>query len=170
MSKAGLKKALSEMSKKEIIESVCELYEARREAKEYLDYWIDPNPDKALEDYKQTVDKMFFYSTGKTRSQPAANDLKRLVKYFSSLVFDGEKSSELLLHIAERQYQWVTKKRGGVMQTETATRRAYENARTYIESAGLEGMYGLRLERLKEAIDEFYRTAPQTRRRGWWRW
>lgn len=112
MSKAALKKSLGAMTKSEIIETVCELYEVRREAKDYLDYWIDPNPDRALLEFKETVDKMFFYSTGKTRSQPSATDLRRMVKYFSTLVFDSEKTAELLLHIADRQYQWVTRKSG----------------------------------------------------------
>lgn len=170
MSKAALKKSLGAMTKSEIIETVCELYEVRREAKDYLDYWIDPNPDRALLEFKETVDKMFFYSTGKTRSQPSATDLRRMVKYFSTLVFDSEKTAELLLHIADRQYQWVTRKSGGVVQSEKAVRRAYDNARNYVEGAALEEVYGLRLDNLKEKIDEFFKDPPR-RRRGWgWRW
>lgn len=168
MSKATLKKALSSMTKEEIIESICELYDSRREAKDYLEYWINPNPDEALEKYKETVDKMFFFSSGKNRSQPAANDLKRLVKYFSSLVFDSEKTSDLLLHIAERQYLWLTRRTSGFLQAEPAVRRAYDQAKAYVEGSALENLYGLRLERLSEAINEFYRNPPEPRR-AWWR-
>lgn len=157
------------MSKSEIIEVVAELYDARREAKDYLDYWLSPNPEKALLDYKAMADKMFFYSTGKNRSQPAANDLRRLVKHFSTLVFESEKIADLLIHIAERQYVWLTQRRSGFMQCETAVRRAYDNAYAYVEGAALEDMYGLRLERLKDDIDEFFRNPPK-RRRGWWGW
>lgn len=168
MSKASLKKTLGSMSREEIIESICELYDSRREAKEYLEYWLNPDPDSALESYKETIDKMFFFSSGKNRAQPAANELKRQVKYFSSLVFDSEKTADLMLHIAERQYIWLTRRTSGFLQAEGAVRRAYEQARTYIEAAALEGLYGLRLERLKDCIDAFYKNPPEPRR-AWWR-
>ena len=43
MSKAQLKKALASMDAREIAEMVCELYDTRPEAKEYLEYWLNPN-------------------------------------------------------------------------------------------------------------------------------
>lgn len=156
------------MSKEEIIEAVCELYDSRREARDYLDYWADPDPEKAIEDYKLMVDRLFFYSTGRNRSQPSAADLKRLEKHFSSLVFDPEKTSELLLHIAERHFQWLTRRTSGFHEAEKGVRRSLENARVYIENAALDHLYGLRLDRLGEKIDEFYRELPEPRR-GWWR-
>ena len=61
MSKTGLRKGLSELSKEEIIGVVCELYDSRKDAREYLDYWLDPDPEKALEDYKERVDKIFLF-------------------------------------------------------------------------------------------------------------
>lgn len=168
MSKTTLKKALRDMSREDMVEVLCELYDSRREAKEYLDYWADPHPDELLEDYKNRVDKMFFYSTGKNRSQPAAADLKRLEKYFSSLVFDPEKTADLLLHIAERQYLWLTRRTSGFNEAEKAVRRACDTASIFIEEAGLEAVYGLRLGRVKESIDEYYRNPPEPRR-TWWK-
>ena len=50
MSKVLLKKRLSSMSKAEIIGLVAELYEAKKEAKEYLDYWMNPDEDAKLEE------------------------------------------------------------------------------------------------------------------------
>jgi hypothetical protein len=171
MSKAGLKKAFRSMTRDEIAEMVLELYDARREAKDYLDYWLAPDPDRALDEAKASAEKMFFYSTGKPRSQPAAADLKRLVKNFSTLVFDSDKIADLLMYIAERQYIWVTQKRSGFLQAEVAVRRAYDNARVYIEGAALEDLYGLRLERLAESIDDFFRDPPRPQRRSRrWHW
>lgn len=167
MSKTGLRKGLSGLSKEEIIEVVCELYDSRKEAKEYLEYWLCPDPDRALEDYKERVDKMFFYSTGKNRSQPSSHDLKRLVNYFSTIVFDSDKIADLLVHMAERQYIWVTRRRSGFKQCEVNVRRAYDNARIYIEGADLEDLFGLRLERLDENITDFYNNLPLPRRHRW---
>lgn len=158
------------MTKKEIIETVCELYDVRREAKDYLDYWINPDPSQALEDFKTQVDKMFFYSTGKSRSQPAAATLRQLVKYFSTLVFDSDREAELLMYIAERQYLWVTQKSGNVTQSEKSVRRAYDNAYKFIENAAPDVDYTLRLQRLKESIDSFFSNPPSRHRRWWRRW
>lgn len=170
MSKSGLKKAMRNMSRDEIVEMVLELYDARREAKDYLDYWVSPTPDKALDDTKAHVEKMFFYSTGKNRKQPSATDLKNVVKDFSTLVFDSEKVADLLLLIGEYQLKFAKQKKNGFMQSEGALMRALGNARTYIEGAALESLYGLRLERLAEQVEDFLRNppAPERRHRGYW--
>ena len=39
------------MSKAEIVCLVAELYEAKKEAKDYLDYWMSPDEDAKLEEY-----------------------------------------------------------------------------------------------------------------------
>lgn len=43
MSKAQLKKHLNTLDKSQIIEMVMELYDARKEARDYLDYYVNPN-------------------------------------------------------------------------------------------------------------------------------
>lgn len=40
MSKATIKKLLRSMSKEQIIEMVIEMYDARKEAKDYLEYFL----------------------------------------------------------------------------------------------------------------------------------
>lgn len=42
------------MDKSEIIKMVLELYSARKEAKEYLDFYAEPNEGQKLEEYKHT--------------------------------------------------------------------------------------------------------------------
>lgn len=53
MSKAQLKKQLSALTKEQIIEVILELYDARKEAKEYLEFYLNPNEDQKLEEYKK---------------------------------------------------------------------------------------------------------------------
>ena len=50
MSKAQLKRHLTKLTKEQVIDVVMELYEARKEAKEYLDFYINPNDDAKLEE------------------------------------------------------------------------------------------------------------------------
>ncbi len=45
MSRTQLKKHLTALTKKQIIEVMLELYDARKEAKEYLEFYLNPNDD-----------------------------------------------------------------------------------------------------------------------------
>ena len=55
MSKVQLKKHLSALNKEQIIEVMLELYDARKEAKEYLEFYLNPNEDEKLEEYKLSL-------------------------------------------------------------------------------------------------------------------
>lgn len=59
MSKSQVKKLLSGMSKEEVINVVLELYDARKEARNYLDYFANPNENSELEKFKKIVLKEF---------------------------------------------------------------------------------------------------------------
>lgn len=50
------------MDKSEIIKMVLELYSARKEAKEYLDFYAEPNEGQKLEEYKH-IDLIQIYFT-----------------------------------------------------------------------------------------------------------
>lgn len=67
MSKASLKKTLANMDSASLVELICEMYDARPEAKGYLEYWLSPDPDAAFEKAREEVWKKFFFSSGKTR-------------------------------------------------------------------------------------------------------
>lgn len=64
MSKALLKKYLGSLNKAEIIQIVLDLYEARKEAKEYLEYFINPNEQRKMEEYKQIIENEFYPKRG----------------------------------------------------------------------------------------------------------
>ena len=49
MSKAKLKKYLQTLSKEQVIEVMLELYDARKEAKEYLEFYLTPDSNAELE-------------------------------------------------------------------------------------------------------------------------
>lgn len=72
------------MDKSEIIKMVLELYSARKEAKEYLDFYAEPNEGQKLEEYKHIVREEFYPSRNrepKTRfsvCRKALSDFKKL--------------------------------------------------------------------------------------------
>lgn len=159
------------MTADQLIDVIGELYDARREAKDYLEYWLDPDPDKALENAKDDVHKLFFFSSGKIRKAPTATYLKKFMKDFSSMVFDSDKIADLYLFLAETHYNWAISKSSGFSSVENDVRRSYTNALNFIRLEALEEKYSLRLDRLKEYIDDFFKNPPAPkykRRRRWW--
>lgn len=60
MSKSTIKKLLQSMTKAEIIEMVLELYSARKEAKEYLEFYACPDEKGKLEEYKSIISEEFY--------------------------------------------------------------------------------------------------------------
>ena len=58
MSKAQLKRHLTKLTKEQVIDVILELYDARKEAKEYLEFYINPNDDAKLEELRPRIEKM----------------------------------------------------------------------------------------------------------------
>lgn len=164
MSKASLKKTLAKMDSASLVELICEMYDARPEAKDYLEYWLSPDPDAAFEKAREEVWKKFFFSSGKTRGLPTATELKKIVKYYSLLSFDPERIASLMIYITEVQAVWLSDRTTGF----TAGLRSLENnvsqARTYVEQAGLDDHFRLRLEKIDSQVRSLADNPPETRR------
>lgn len=60
MSKSTIKKLLKSMTKDEIITMVLELYSARKEAKDYLEFYAEPDEQGKLEEYKDIIREEFY--------------------------------------------------------------------------------------------------------------
>ena len=83
MSKAQLKKYLLRLTKEQVIDVVLELYEARKEVKEYLDFYVNPNDDAKLEEYKKIIYNEFYPNRGEPKCRfsicrKAVSDFKKL--------------------------------------------------------------------------------------------
>ncbi|MFR9524549.1 MAG: DUF6155 family protein [Rikenellaceae bacterium] len=83
MSKASLKKELKSLTKEEIIDVVLELYDARKEAKEYLEFFLNPNEDVEKEKCKAVIFNEFYPKRGEPKTRfsvcrKAISDFKKL--------------------------------------------------------------------------------------------
>ena len=83
MSKAQLKKYLLKLTKEQVVDVVIELYDARKEAKEYLDFYMNPNENNKLEEYKKIIYSEFYPSRGESKCRfsvcrKAVSDFKKL--------------------------------------------------------------------------------------------
>lgn len=169
MSKAQLKKALASMDAQSISEMVCELYDARPEAKEYLEFWLKPDMKSELEKYKVKIHRLFFTSSGKLRKRPTITSIKKELKYFSTLCFDPEIMAELYIYLCETDFQWLREKRNPATSIKSSQGNL-ELCRKYIESTGQEDRFSIKLERLEEELREEEKRGEKRRGYGWRRW
>ena len=94
------------MDKSEIIKMVLELYSARKEAKEYLDFYAEPNEGQKLEEYKHIIREEFYPSRNrepKTRfsvCRKALSDFKKLKPSEDSV-------AELMVFYMENACQFI---------------------------------------------------------------
>lgn len=134
MSKAKLKRQLQSLDHAQIMAMVLELYDIRRDAREYLDFWADPDPEKAVEKAEKEVRKIFHTTNGKPRRRPSMTDLNTIVKHFMTLGLDPDRVGGFLLHVAETQAEWLS----GRVRRMTYRSSMFKNltaARLYIENA-----------------------------------
>ena len=99
MSKAKLKKLLSTLTKEEIIDTILELYDARKEAKEYLDFYLNPNEEAKLEEYKQIIYNEFYPKRGKPKTRFSV--CKKAISEFTKLKPHPSSIADLMLFFIE---------------------------------------------------------------------
>ena len=99
MSKAEVKKYIRSLERNSWEELVMDLYSARKEAKEYLEYVIKPNDKGTLEAYREIITKEFFPSRGEPKMRFSV--CRKAVSEFKSLDPTPEFLADLMLYIPE---------------------------------------------------------------------
>lgn len=138
MSKTQLKKELAKMTADQIGELLLELYDARPEAKEYLDFFIRPDIDSKLEKARANIKKeMWRTSRG-----------RRYIKDIASLNPGEEHVLEIMTYAVEQACavgadQWIKE------TTQKALARLLSDTLTEADRAGMLGDY---LPRIEKAI------------------
>ncbi len=171
MSKAGLKKTLKKMKSPELVEMICELYDARKEVKDYLEYWLDPQPEKLLETTKKKIFKVFFISEKSPRKSPSMTDLKSLISNFRSLCFDTEKIADINIYVFEQYVDWL-ERRSRIISHREKVEKFKATAEEYIDAYMLNEMFGIRLERVTERFETVMKRGDRKiyrYGRGWYR-
>ena len=153
-----------------------EMYSARREARDWLEFWENPDLDAELENTKQKIHKLHYLPKDKPRRKVAVTDAKQLLKNFLTLCTEAEMIADLMLYIPETTLHWLMDRRGiGMKGNRKRLETDIEAAGKFIESSGLEDRFNIRLTRLKDEMEVFYREMPNLTTRGgrmnrWLRW
>ena len=107
MSKATIKKILMAMSKEEIIGMVLEMYDARKEAKEYLGFYANPNEDGKLEEYKKIIIEEFYPAKSKREPKIRFSICRKAVSDYKKLKPSADKLADLMLCYVENACQFT---------------------------------------------------------------
>ena len=105
MSKSQVKKLLSGMSKEEVINVVMELYDARKEARDYLDYYANPDETSELEKFKKIVLKEFDDDISRN-PQCRFSVCRKALSDFKKLTPSSDTLAEAMVFYMERVYEF----------------------------------------------------------------
>lgn len=73
------------MEKDEIIKMVLEMYSARKEAKEYLDFYVEPNEVAKIEEYKHIIQEEFYPKSRRSEPKTRFSVCRKAVSDFKKL-------------------------------------------------------------------------------------
>ena len=99
MSKVALKKYLGTLEKSEVIDVVLDLYDARKEAKEYLEYFLNPDEKAKLKEYKAIIRNEFWPKRGDGKCRFSV--CKKAITDFRKLHPSPENLADLMLYLVE---------------------------------------------------------------------
>jgi len=84
MSKSTLRKELVKMTHEQLVQIVLDAYDARKETKEYFEFFLNPDIDKIIEQHKRLIVKEL-NRTKWGASKARVSIIRRAVKDFESL-------------------------------------------------------------------------------------
>lgn len=144
------------MSAEQISEMVLDLYAARSEAREYLDFFVSPDIEKKLDKSRLSIKKEMSRNS-KGRNKSRSTRIRRFIKDISSLNPGTEPVAEIMTFAVETFCEV-----GSDQIIKTSVQNGYarllHDTIVYINDAGLVGDY---LPRIEKAVDSM----PSS----WWR-
>ena len=155
MSKAKLKKALAALDKDQIIETALELYDARKDAKEWFEFWLDPDPKKASEKAKTAIRRIFYAGKDNARRRPSLTNLNKIIKDFITVCYDRDEVADFLIYVAETEIEWL-EGRYRRISYRSSLKKNIDTAVLYCENNFPEGRFNLRLDKMKERANALY--------------
>lgn len=99
MAKAELKKLLLSMDRTELISLILDLYSAKKEITEYLDYFVNPDEADQFLKAKRTIENEYFPLRGCPKERLSV--AKKAISDFSKLKPTQEQVAELMIFLVE---------------------------------------------------------------------
>jgi len=145
MSKVSVRKAITALTKEELVQLVLDMYDAREDAKEYLEYYATPNEEVKLEEYKNIIYNEF-YPAGK-RAEPKFrfSVCKKAISDFKGLKPAPDKLADLMLYLPELGAEFTHKYGDMWEQYYTAVENNFRAALKFIADNNLFAQFETRI-------------------------
>jgi hypothetical protein len=156
MSKTQLKKELQQLDKESIINVVLDLYMAKKEARDYLDFFVDPDINKRIENAKDKIAKELMRGRLGYRSKTRISHLRKIVKDVESLQPGAEYVAELMVYTIELAYAIILPRRITPTLTNGLNRFVSDTV-TFLDR---NGQLSAMLKRLKDADNSLSSRSP----------
>lgn len=116
MSKTTLKKTLRDLTRDQIIDVVLELYDARRDAREYLEYFVNPDEAGMADKARALIAKEFFPQRGRAKGRSSV--CKRAIKDYTLLHPSPRHIADVRLYLVECVVTYAVSKRWWITETQ----------------------------------------------------
>lgn len=147
MSKAKLKKYLQTLSKEQVIEVMFELYDARKEAKDYLEFYLTPDSNAELEKCKKAIRQEFFPNHGFSE-KPSFAKCRKVISGFQKLKTEPTYVADLMLFYIEQGCEYTVTFGDMWEQYYITLENNFDKAMKFIFMHGLLAQYYERIEKL----------------------
>ncbi len=147
MSKSALKKLLNDLDCEQLKEVILEIYDARKDAREFLEYFVSPDEKAMYEKYKAIIHKEFFPQKGKAKARSSV--CKKAMKEFVTLHPSPRLIADLKLYTVECATQYAMVMRSWIKDSvENLRVGTFEDVLKYMYANGILDESMQRIERI----------------------
>ncbi len=152
MSKAKLKKHMLSMTKEQVVDVMLELYSVSKEAKSWLEFYLEPDVQKELEKYKKAIRNQFFSWNGYPKD-PSFRECNKLVSSFMKLYPDPQATADLMLYYVEQGCELTRQVGDYDTPFYTAVENNFNKAMKFISEHGLDVELYPRIKKMIDSVN-----------------
>lgn len=101
MFKPTLKRHLQSLTKEQVIDFVLQVYDSVKPAKEFMEYYLNPNEKEMLEKYRKIIVQEFYPTAKSAEPKTRFSVCKKAIADFRALKPSPELLADLMLTLAE---------------------------------------------------------------------
>ena len=152
MSKAKLKKHLQNLPKEEVIDTVLQLYDSIDQAKNWFEFYLQPNVDVELDKAKKLIYSQF-YTRKDNPKDPSFRECNKVISDFKKMVTDPVAIADLMLYYIELGCEQIVEFGDFYESFYSALENNFKKAAQLISCNGLIPQFNSRIKKMIESVD-----------------
>lgn len=137
------------MSQEQVADLILQVYESSKEAKGWLDFYLNPDIEALSEKYRKQIHLKCYGRSGRAR-RPKMRDCNQLIKTFCTIVQDPTPIGDLMLYFMEEVTR-VASEKG--RYSESYFKTLSGQFRKTLEYLSASGILEFNLPRIRKIID-----------------